>query len=167
MTGDPASVLEALRDAETAFARYRRNATFEADLDPDDPERTQLRKACRLLDACRTLRSNDGFYTSVIEMSFAAIERTLEFYALSQSTDTVGDFQDHEYAFDRAAELGLFSRSTCDDLYQLHVDNRSAAYYRDTVATREQADAMFSLAVDVHEFTTRFVRRTHDCRCSD
>lgn len=166
MSSDPTAVVNALRDAETAFSSYRTGVTFEQDLAPNDSETTQLRKACRLLDACRTLRENDGFFTSVIEMSFGAIERTVEFYVLSQSTDTISDFQNHRYAFDRAAALGLFSQSTCDDLYQLHVDNRSAAYYRDTVATEEQANAMFELAVVVHESTMEFLRRSHKCRCS-
>lgn len=167
MQSDPSEVVKALRSAETAFASYRTNVTFEEALVPDDTETTQLRKACRLLDACRVLRENDGFYTSVIEMSFGAIERTVEFYVLLQSTDTVRDFQNHRYAFDRAATLGLFSQSTCDDLYQLHVDNRSAAYYRDTVATKEQARTMFELAVAIHESTTGYLRRSHACRCSE
>lgn len=167
MSSDPSRVVTALRNAEAVFSSYRAEETFEEALVPNDSETTQLRKACRLLDACRTLRENDGFYTSVIEMSFGAIERTVEFYVLSQSTDTISNFQDHRYAFDRAAELGLFSQSTCDDLYQLHVDNRSAAYYRDTVATKEQARAMFELSVVVHESTTELLRRSHECRCAE
>ena len=166
MANDPSAVVTALRDAATAFSSYQSQTTFEKSLTPDDPETTQLRKACRLLEACRTLRANDGFYTSVIEMSFAAVERTLEFYVLSQSTDTIDNFQNHEYAFDRAAALGLFSQTTGDDLFQLYTENRSAAYYRDTVATQEQAEAMFILAVEVHDFTTQFLQRAHECRCS-
>jgi hypothetical protein len=166
MPDDPSAVVTALRDAANAFSSYQTQPRFEESLTPDDPETTQLRKACRLLEACRTLRANDGFYTSVIEMSFAAVERTLEFYVLSQSTDTINNFQNHEYAFDRAAALGLFSQATCDDLYQLYTDNRSAAYYRDTVATHEQAETMFTLAVEVHNFTTQFLQRAHECRCS-
>ncbi|THE63254.1 DNA-binding protein [Salinadaptatus halalkaliphilus] len=166
MPSDPSSIVAALRDAEEAFGGYRSGATYEADLEPDDPEITQLRKACRLLEASRTLRANDGYHTSVIEMSFAAIERTLEWYVLVQSTDTVGDFQSHRYAYDRAAALGLFSQSLCDELYQMHSDNRSAAYYRDTVATAEQADALFHLAVEIHEYTVQHLQYSHECRCS-
>lgn len=165
MSNDPSRVVAALRDTEEAFSRYQSHSPYEAELDPDDPETTQLRKACRLLEASRTLRANDGYYTSVIEMSFAAIERTLEWYVLVQSTDTVSDFQSHQYAYDRAAEFGLFSQSLCDELYQMHQENRSAAYYRDTVATKGQADALFHLAVEVHEFTTRHLQCTHECRC--
>lgn len=165
MPNDPSSVDRALREVENAFSQNHPESTYEAELDPDDPETTQLRKACRLLEAGRTLRANDGYYTSVIEMSFAAIERTLEWYALVQSTDTVGDFQSHRRAFDRAAELGLFSQSLCDGLYQMYEENRSAAYYRDTVATQAQAETLFHLAVEVHEFTIRHLQCAHECRC--
>lgn len=166
MPDDPSRVVDALHEVEKAFAGYRPHPSYETGLDPNDPETTQLRKACRLLEACRTLRANNGYYTSVIEMSFAAIERTLEWYALVQSTDTVHDFQSHRRAYDRAAELGLFSQSLCDALHQLYEDNRSAAYYRDTVATEGQAERLFSLAVRVHEYTVRHLRCAHECRCS-
>lgn len=166
MSSDPSRVVAALRDAQGAFSRYQTCPSYEAALDPDDPEITQLRKACRLLEASRTLRANDGYYTSVIEMSFAAIERTLEWYVLVQSSDTIGDFQSHRYAYDRTAALGLFSQSLCDALYQLHADNRSAAYYRDTVATEAQAETLVQLAVVVHEFTVQHLQCPHECRCS-
>lgn len=167
MGNDPDEVTDALRRAEDAFGGYARGRpAYEEGLDPDDATTTQLRKACRLLDACRTLREQDGYHTSVLEMSFAAVERTLEFYALEASNDGVGDFQNHEAAYDRASELGVFAQRTCDALYQLYRDNRSASYYRDTVATREQADATFELAVTVHDHVTEFAQRRHDCRCT-
>lgn len=165
MPNDPSRIVDALGDVEEAFARYHLQPSYETGLDPDDPETTQLRKACRLLEAGRALRANDGYYTSVIEMSFAAIERTLEWYALVQSTDTIGDFQSHRRAYDRAAELGLFSQSLCDALYQMYEENRSAAYYRDTIATEAQAETLFHLAVDVHGFTVQYMRCVHECRC--
>ena len=160
---DPGSVISALADAHEAFRRPRGES--EATLDPASPERTQLRKRCRLLEACRILRANDGYHTSVIEMSFGAIERTLQFYVLAQSNDTIADFQTHRYAFDRAAELGVFSRSLCDDLIELHRQNRSAAYYRNTVATDDQAENMYQLSVEVHEFVLWHLQRTEECEC--
>lgn len=98
-------------------------------------------------------------------MSFAAIERTLEWYVLVQSTDSVSDFHSHRYAYDRTGDLGVFSRALCDDLYQLHQDNRSAAYYRETVATAAQADAMYDLAVSIHTFVLAHLQREHMCKC--
>jgi hypothetical protein len=48
---------------ETALGRFQRSGRqrVEADLDTDgDEPLVQLRKACRLLEAVRTLRANDG-----------------------------------------------------------------------------------------------------------
>jgi hypothetical protein len=143
--------------------------TYEAGLDPEahDPDVIQLRKACRLLDACRLLRDADGYHTSVIEMSFAAIERTLEFYALSASNDAVDDFREgHDRAYDRAAVLALATDETARRLKRLYRDNRAAAYYRDTIAAAQQADATFDLAVAVHDHVAEFARVDHECRCS-
>lgn len=163
---DPHRVVAALDDARAAFDGRDGTPTYEVGLDPDDAETTQLRKACRLLGACRTLQANDGYHTSVVEMSFAALERSLEFYALSETRDTFREFQTHEAAYDRAAELGVLSPTTADELYGLHRDHRSAAYYRDSVATERQAETVFRLAVAVHEHVIDLARRSHDCRCS-
>jgi hypothetical protein len=101
----------------------------------------------------------------VIEMSFAAIERTLEFYVLSASNDTIDNFQNHTRAYDRAAALGVFSERTAQRLKTLYTDNRSAAYYRDTVATAEQAEMMFNLAVTIHDYVKNFSQQSYECRC--
>ena len=164
----PDDLGEAVARAEDAFGGQLGRLDFEVGLDPDahDADVIQLRKACRLLDACRLLRDHDGYHTSVIEMSFAAIERTLEFYALTASNDTVDDFCDgHDRAYDRGADLGLVTEDTARRLTQLYRDNRAAAYYRDTVAAAQQAEAMFDLAVVVHDHVKHFARQSHDCHC--
>ncbi|MFB6193698.1 MAG: hypothetical protein ABEI75_01415 [Halobaculum sp.] len=81
MPDDPQELLDAVTHAEDAFGGRLGRPTYEAGLDPDShaSDVIQLRKACRLLDACRSLRATDGYYTSVIEMTFAAVERTFEF----------------------------------------------------------------------------------------
>lgn len=71
MPDDPADVLDALDRAEDVFGGYATGPPrYEENLDPEvnEPPVIQLRKACRLLDACRVLREYDGFHTSVIEM---------------------------------------------------------------------------------------------------
>ena len=98
-------------------------------------------------------------------MSFAAIERSLEYYALLASNDSIDNFQNHTRAYDRAEALGVFSGDIARRLKTLYTDNRSAAYYRNTVATAEQATMTFDLAVAVHEHVTNFSQRTHECRC--
>jgi hypothetical protein len=167
---DPADVLDALGSAEDAFGgATERRPEYETGLDPSatDSPVIQLRKACRLLDACRTLRANDGYHTSVIEMSFAAVERSLEFYALTASNDSVGDFQDHQRVYERAAALNVLSEETAARLETLYTGNRSAAYYRDTAATRGQAEAMFALADRIHRHVREFAHSSHECRCRD
>jgi hypothetical protein len=85
---EPDDLADAVTHAEAAFGGQLGRLDYEAYLDPDShgSDVIQLRKACRLLDACRLLRDHDGYHTSVIEMSFAAIERTLECYALTRRT---------------------------------------------------------------------------------
>ena len=168
MPEDSSAVLDAIDRAEDAFGGYTTGpAEYEEGLDPagNQPPVIQLRKACRLLDACRTLREHDGYHTSVIEMSFAAIERTLEFYALSASNDSIDVFQNHIRAYDRAAALGVISERTAHRLKTLYTDNRSATYYRDTVATTAQAETMFDLAVTIHDHVTYFSQQSYECRC--
>lgn len=168
MPDDPNAIVDAVDAAEDAFGGHVHGyPEYEETLDPgaDDSNVIQLRKACRLLDACRLLRAYDGYHTSVIEMSFAAIERTLEFYALTASNDSVDEFHDHERAYDRANALGLISDDVARRLKQLYRDNRAAAYYRDTVSTSREADAMFELAVAVHDHVKHFAQLAHECRC--
>jgi len=165
---EPDTLTDAVARAEDAFGGQLRRPDYEEGLDPNehDPDVIQLRKACRLLDACRLLRDHDGYHTSVIEMSFAAIERTLEFYALTASNDTIDDFREgHDRAYDRGAELGLVTEETARRLKQLYRDNRAAAYYRDTVAARQQAEATFDQAVAIHDYVKNFARLSHECRC--
>lgn len=168
MPDEPDDLTAAVARAEDAFGGRLGQPEYEAGLDPDanDTDVIQLRKACRLLDACRVLRDYDGYHTSVIEMSFAAIERTFEFYALTASNDQIDDFREgHDRAYDRGAELGLVTETTARRMKQLYRDNRAAAYYQDTVAAAQQADALFELAVIVHGYVTDFAQRSHECRC--
>ena len=168
MPDEPAGLLDAVAHAEDAFAGQLGRPDYEEGLDPNmhDADVIQLRKACRLLDACRLLRDHDGYHTSVIEMSFAATERTLEFYALTASNDTIDDFREgHDRAYDRGADLRLVTEETARRMKQLYRDNRAAAYYRDTVASAQQADAMFDLAVIIHSYVKNFAQLSHECRC--
>jgi hypothetical protein len=170
MPDEPENLVDAVAHAEAAFGGHLGRPDYEEHLDPDshDSDVIQLRKACRLLDACRLLRDYDGYHTSVIEMSFAAIERTLEFYALTASNDTIDDFREgHDRAYDRAAELQLIAEETAKRLKQLYRDNRAAAYYRDTVAAAQQADALFDITVILHDFVANFARLSYECRCLD
>lgn len=86
---------------------------------------------------------------------------------LSASNDTVGDFQDHKRVYERAAALNVLSEETATRLETLYTRNRSAAYYRDTVATRDQVEALFVLADRVHRYVREFAQSSHECRCHE
>ena len=170
MPDEPDDLSETVAHAEDAFAGQLGRPDYEEGLNPGshDSDVIQLRKACRLLDACRLLREHDGYHTSVIEMAFAAIERPLECDALTASNDTIDDFREgHDRAYDRGAGPGLVTEGTARRLKQLYRDNRAAAYYRDTVASAQQADAMFDLTVVIHDHVTDFARHSHECRCRE
>jgi len=70
-------------DAQAAFDR--RPTEVESGLDVEDAALLQLRKACRLLTGAGTLREA-SYDTLVIEASFVAIERTVEFRLLERGT---------------------------------------------------------------------------------
>lgn len=165
---DPDAVEDALDAAEDAFEFVGVGApTFEEGVDRADDWTVQLGKACRLLDACRTLRQENGYYTSVIEMSFAAVERTLESYVLLRGRDSLDEFHDHEAVYDRVDALGLYSRETAIRMRELYSANRTEQYYGGGVSTAEQADAMFGLATAVHESTVDLMGHSHQCNCPE
>lgn len=107
---------------------------IEAGLDVDAPELLQLRKACRLLDAARHLEAENGYYTVVIESSFAAIERTLQFYLLENGFLAPDEYVDHEAVYERSTSAGLYDEAFERKLTGLWRENRSRSYYRESVS---------------------------------
>jgi hypothetical protein len=76
---DPNAVTGALETARDAFEYTGHGRPeFEVGIDRDEDWTVQPTKACRYLDACRTLRGRDGYNGACIELSFGAIERTVE-----------------------------------------------------------------------------------------
>lgn len=165
---DGSTVETALDDALRRFQRPERQQ-IEQDLETDGDEAlVQLRKACRLLEAARTLRAQNGYATSVIELSFAAIERSLQCYLVYRGGYDSDAFFDHETVYTAGAErnVNIYSEDLAERFRTLWAQNRSALYYRGTLATREQATAMFVLAESVHRWIIDFASLTHECRCS-
>lgn len=163
---DGSDVEDALKTAERAFQDTRGQST-ETDLDVADEALVQFRKACRLLEAARTLRSQNGYYTVVIEASFVAIERSIQFYLLSRGQAAGEDLRhEHTAVYRRGAEVNLFSDAFAARLIQLWQQNRAEVYYRETVASAEQADAMLQLAVTIHQYLCEFASVQHECVCS-
>jgi len=164
---DDSYVDEALTDAEAAFQQTR-GQTGESDLDVSDGALVQLRKACRLLEAARTLREQNGYYTVVIEASYVAVERSIQFYLLHRGHASGEDLRyEHTAVYEHGTEVNLFSEEFAARLTQLWKRNRAEVYYRETVASAEQADAMLSLAEAVHQYILDFASLQHECVCSE
>ncbi len=68
--------------------------------------------------------------------------------------------------YQHGAEVNLFSKPFADRLTQLWKQNRAEVYYRETVASAEQANAMLSLAETVHHYILHFASLRHECVCS-
>lgn len=125
----------------------------------------QLRKACRILDGIRALREIDRHYTLVVEGSFAALERTIQFYVIHQNVADADEMHSHDDTFDYAADAGLFADSTKADLIDLWKPNRNSSSYQQPRATDKQATAMLNYAECMHDHIPQLAGRAHDCIC--
>lgn len=163
---DDSDVEKALTEAEQLF-RDTRNQTTETGLDTNDESLVQLRKACRLLEAARTLQQQNGYYTVVIEVSFVAVERSIQSFLLARGYAEPEDFRyGHTDVYERAAEVNLCSADLAARFTQHWERNRADIYYREAPASAEQATAMLDLADAVHQHVIQLGGLDHDCLCS-
>lgn len=154
-----------LDQAGTLFERPGEN--FEEGLDVDDSTLLQLRKACRLLDAATFLQARDGYYTVIVEASFAAIERTTQFYLLEKRLLHQDEYVNHEDVYERGVQAGLYDEEFADKLDALWRNNRSETYYREGIATEERAERMLELAEAIHRHVLQLAGQSHECICKD
>ena len=162
---DDSYVEEALDTAEHAF-QDTRGQTSETGLDVTEDSLVQLRKACRLLEAARTLRRRNGYYTVVIEASFVAIERSIQSFLLARGYTSPEDLRyGHTEVYDTAADVNLCSVEFPARLTQLWEQNRAEIYYREAPASAQQATAMLELAEAVHQYVLEFGSMAHECLC--
>jgi hypothetical protein len=152
-----------LGDAQTLFERPGDN--FEGALDVDDPTLLQLRKACRLIDAAQFLQEEDGYYTVIVEASFAAIERTIQFYLLDNGLLHGDEYIDHESVYSRGVTAGLYDDEFAGKLTNLWRNNRSDTYYREGIATEARAEKMLELAEEIHRHVLQLAGESHECVC--
>lgn len=156
-------VLDALVEAERSFERAPEE--IEVGLDVEDAELVQLRRACRLL-AAASLLLDRGYYTVVIESSFVAIERTIQFRLVHDGAMSESEvISSHRRLYQRGAEIGLYDEAFGDDLAELWNRNRTKTYYRLGVATQGQAEAMQSLANELHRQLVGGSHASHECLC--
>jgi hypothetical protein len=150
-------------DAQAAFDR--RPTKIEDGLDVEDAALLQLRKACRLLAGAGTLH-NAEYYTLVIEASFVAIERTVEFRLLEGGTVQPDDLPGtHPGVYREAAATGILSESIAENLADLWREHRAKTYYQDGLASADRAEAMDALASELHAYVVGQSRQGHECRC--
>jgi hypothetical protein len=161
---DPAVLSEAVQTAQERF-QYGRGTVETGLAEVESDAVGQLRKACRLLAAVRSLRATNGYHTAVVELSFGVIERSFEFFVLATSTETIREFDDHTYAYQRAFELGVISKDLRDDYKSLYTEYRSESYYGGRQVREGEADAMSDLAVATHEFLRDHPSDHYDCLC--
>jgi hypothetical protein len=152
-----------IEDVQAAFDR--RPTEIETGLDIEDAALLQLRKGCRLLAGADSLR-NAGYYTLVIEASFVAIERTVEFRLLERGAMQPDDLPgSHPGVYQEAATAGLFAESTANDLADLWREHRAKTYYQDGLASADRAEAMYALATEIHDFIIGRSGQGHECVC--
>jgi len=137
----------------------------EEGLDVDEPSLLQLRKACRLLEAAHLLQRQDGYYTVIIEASFAAIERTIQYYLLDNSYIHEDEFVDHTKVYEMGETAGLYRNEFKDKLIHLWKNNRSRTYYREGIGTRSRAQLMLQLASEIHGHILQLSGEKHECVC--
>lgn len=163
---DPETVLDALKRADDAFAaRGRGLPTTEDGIASGGDWKTQLTKACKLREVAEIIDEQNGHYTAIIELSFGAIERSIEAYAVAMTDDDVADFQDHEYSYERAHQIGLFEEETATAMRDLYSENRTESYYGGGQPTNHQAAAMADIARTVHTFVVDQIREGGVCIC--
>ena len=152
-----------LEEVQAAFDQ--RPADIEEGLEVSDAALLQLRKACRLLTGAANLLGA-GYYTIVIETSFVAIERTIEFRLLERGEMEPRDLPGtHTGVYREAATVGVFAEATADDLADLWTEHRAKTYYQDGLAARERAAKMYALATEVHAFVVGRSSQGHECIC--
>lgn len=157
------SVVEALEMAERSFERAPQN--IEEGLDVEGAELVQLRRACRLLAAASRLL-DEGYYTVVIESSFVAIERTIQFRLIHDGAMSGSEvISSHRRLYQRGAEVGLYDDAFADDLSELWNQNRTKTYYRLGIATKSQAEAMQALAKEIHGHLVGGSQVPYECLC--
>jgi len=161
---DNSDIEDLLDEATTLFERPGNQ--FEEGLDVDDPTLLQLKKACRMIDAAQFLQQEDGYYTVVIETSFAAIERTIQFYLLDTGLLHEDEYINHENVYQIGEDAGLYTEEFAGKLTNLWRNNRSDTYYREGIATEQRAKKMLELAEAVHSHVLQLAGDSHECICN-
>lgn len=72
---------------------------------------------------------------------------------------------DHDTAYERVVAVGLLEADTAESLRALYRTNRTEHYYGGRVPTTAKEEAMYDLAVAVHEYASAQIRGNSVCIC--
>jgi len=161
---DNSNIEDLLDEATDLFEQS--GTRFEEGLDVNNPVLLQLRKACRLIDAAQFLQTRDGYYTVIVEASFAAIERTIQFYLLDTDLLHEDEYVNHEHVYELGKDAGLYNQEFAGKLTNLWRNNRSDTYYREGIATQRRAEKMLELAEAIHSHILQLAGESHECICN-
>nr|WP_233194345.1 hypothetical protein [Haloferax marisrubri] len=120
--------IETLVDEVQAAFDYRPE-NVEDGLETSEADVLQLRKSCRLLAGAGTLLEQ-GFYTLVIEASFVAIERVVEFKLLEGGIEPRDLPGTHPGVYTEAARRGILSEHVAESLQDLWRNYRAKTITR-------------------------------------
>lgn len=137
----------------------------ETGLETDDPALLQLRKSCRMLAAVNSLQDQNGYYTVIIEASFASIERSIQFYLQEKGYIKEDEFVDHRKVYELGENAALYGSEFKKKLIRLWENNRSRTYYREGVGTEKSAALMIELAEQIHSHVLQLAGESHECIC--
>jgi hypothetical protein len=152
---------------DAVLAEFRSSSgESETGLEVDDPALLQLRKSCRMLEAVRSLREQNGYYTVIIEASFASIERSIQFYLQEKEYIREDEFVDHRKVYELGENAALYTTEFKEKLLQLWENNRSRTYYREGVGTEKSARLMSDLAEQIHGHILQLAGESHECICN-
>jgi len=115
--------IETLVDEVQAAFDYRPK-DIEDGLETNEADVLQLRKSCRLLAGAEALLKR-GFYTLVIEASFVAIERVVEFKLLEGGVEPRNLPGTHPGVYTEATRRGILSEHVADNLQDLWRNHRA------------------------------------------
>ncbi|WP_424008995.1 hypothetical protein [Haloferax denitrificans] len=155
--------IETLVDEVQAAFDHRPN-TIESGLETNEADILQLRKSCRLL-AGATVLLEQGFYTLVIEASFVAIERVIEFKLLEGGLEPRDLPGTHPGVYTEAARRGIISHHVAENLQDLWRNHRAKTYYQDGLASKGRAEKLFELARETHEYVVNQSTKKYECIC--
>ncbi|MFC6993229.1 hypothetical protein ACFQH3_16825 [Haladaptatus sp. GCM10025707] len=151
-----------IEKVQVAFDQHP--AEIEAGLNTNEADLLQLRKSCRLLAGAEVLLDH-SYYTLVIEASFVAIERVIEFKLLESGVEPRDLPGTHPGVYTEAARRGLFSEYVAENLKDLWRNHRAKTYYQDGLAAKERAVLVFELAMETHAFVVNLSSKKFECLC--